>query len=88
MSIQPVERDSGNAHPQSREVSVSVDGVEKHVLADTYVVSDFKRLVGVDPNKELDDVIHGEFKPLDDNAKITIEKHEKFVSHVRTGRSS
>jgi hypothetical protein len=33
-------------------------------------------------------VVHGEFKPLDDNASITIEHHQKFVSHVRTGSSS
>ena len=89
MSTLPMERNSSDtAQPRPHEVSVSVDGVEQHVPAGTYVVSDFKRLVGVDPNKELDEVIHGEFKPLDDNAKITIEKHEKFVSHVRTGRSS
>lgn len=69
-------------------VTVTVDGVEKRVLEGTYVVSNFKKLVGVDASRELDEVVHGEFKPLDDNASITIEEHEKFVSHVRTGGSS
>lgn len=69
-------------------VTVSVDGVEKRVPRGTYIVSAFKQLVGVDASRELDEVIHGEFKPLDDNASITIEHHEKFVSHVRTGSSS
>jgi hypothetical protein len=69
-------------------VTVTVDGVEKRVLEGTYVVSNFKKLVGVDASRELDEVVHGEFKPLDDNASITIEEHEKFVSHVRTGSSS
>jgi hypothetical protein len=32
--------------------------------------------------------VHGELKPLDDKAKITIKGHEQFVSHVRTGGSS
>lgn len=77
---------SGPSHPE--QVTVAVDGKEIKVQAGTYTVSDFKRLVGVDASKELDEIIHGEFKPLDDNAKITIEKHEKFVSHVRTGSSS
>lgn len=74
------------SHPE--QVTVAVDGKEIKVQAGTYTVSDFKRLVGVDVSRELDEIIHGEFKPLDDNAKITIEKHEKFVSHVRTGSSS
>jgi|GEM_PF-2217688 len=69
-------------------VTVTVDGVEKRVPRGTYIVSAFKRLVGVDASRELDEVVHGEFKPLDDNATIEIEHHEKFVSHVRTGSSS
>jgi hypothetical protein len=69
-------------------VTVTVDGVEKKVPEGTYVVSAFKKLVGVDASRELDEVVHGEFKPLDDNASIEIEHHEKFVSHVRTGSSS
>jgi hypothetical protein len=36
----------------------------------------------------LDEVVHGEFKPLDDNAHIDIKGGEIFVSHVRTGGSS
>ena len=88
MSTQSVHHNDDPSEQKPHEVSVSVDGVEQDVPAGTYLVSDFKRLIGVDPSKELDEIIHGEFKPLDDNAKITIEKHEKFVSHVRTGRSS
>lgn len=70
------------------EVTVIVDGVKKEVPKGTYRVSQFKALVGVDPAKELDELVHGQLKPLDDNAEITIEGHEKFVSHVRTGGSS
>ena len=69
-------------------VTVSVDGVEKRVPRGTYIVSAFKQLVGVDASRELDEVVHGEFVPLNDNATIKIEHHEKFVSHVRTGSSS
>lgn len=69
-------------------VTVSVDGVEKRVPRGTYVVSAFKQLVGVDASRELDEVVRGEFVPLNDGASIEIEHHEKFVSHVRTGASS
>lgn len=69
-------------------ITVTVDGVEKRVPEGTYVVAAFKQLVGVDSSRELDEVVHGEFKPLADNADIEIKHHEKFVSHVRTGSSS
>lgn len=69
-------------------VTVTVDGIEQRVPRGTYIVSAFKQLVGVDASRELDEVVHGEFVPLNDNASIEIEHHEKFVSHVRTGSSS
>lgn len=71
-----------------KPIVVTVDGVEKEVPRGTYIVSAFKQLVGVDASRELDQVVGGEFKPLDDNGTIEIEHHEKFVSHVRTGSSS
>ncbi len=86
-----VQQGEGNAQGHAHEpetVTVTVDGVEKRVPRGTYIVSAFKQLVGVDASRELDEVVHGEFKPLDDNATIEIEHHEKFVSHVRTGSSS
>ncbi len=70
------------------EVTVIVDGVEQKVPKGTYFVSQFKALVGVDAARELDEVVHGQLKPLDDNAEIVIKGGEKFVSHVRTGGSS
>lgn len=86
--MQQTEHQDGPGISHPTQVTVSVDGKETKVQAGTYTVAGFKALVGVEASKELDEVIHGEFKPLDDNGKITIEKHEKFVSHVRTGRSS
>ncbi len=82
------EKDGTSHSRELKEVTVTVDGVEKRVPRGAYVVSAFKQLVGVDASRELDEIVHGEFKPLDDNATIEIERHEKFVSHVRTGSSS
>jgi hypothetical protein len=71
-----------------KEVEVTVDGKRHHVHEGTYVVSEFKKLVGVDPSKELDEVVHGELKPLDDNQEIHIKCGEVFISHARQGGSS
>lgn len=81
------ERVLGEAH-KPELITITVDGIEKRVPRGRYIVSVFKQLVGVDASRELDEVVHGEFKPLDDNATIEIKQHEKFVSHVRTGSSS
>ena len=85
---------SGEAHGHHEEghghhlVTVTVDGKTHEVRAGEYVVSAFKKLVGVDAARELDEVVHGELKPLDDDAHIEIKGKEVFVSHVRTGGSS
>jgi hypothetical protein len=73
---------------RDRDVEVKVDGKVKRVPRGTYLVSDFKRLVGVAADRELDIVHHDVFKPLNDNEEITIHQCEVFVSHVRTGGSS
>ena len=71
-----------------REVTVKVDGKEKHVRAGSYLVSEFKALVGVAADRELDIVEHETFKPLNDDEEIDVHACEVFVSHVRTGGSS
>jgi hypothetical protein len=82
------ERSPEGHHHHEHDVAVTVDGVKHEVHKGEYVVSHFKKLVGVDAARELDEVIHGELKPLDDNARIHIKGGEIFVSHVRTGGSS
>ena len=77
-----------HAHHHRKQVAVTVDGHTHKVPEGTYVVSEFKKLVGVDPSKELDEVVHGELKPLDDNQKIHIKGGEVFISHARQGGSS
>jgi hypothetical protein len=71
-----------------KEVTVTVDGKHHKVPEGAYLVSELKTRVGVDPNRELDEVVHGEFKPLDDNKHIDIKGGEIFVSHARQGGSS
>jgi hypothetical protein len=89
MSQQEKRAEVGLEPPESkREVQVTVDNVKHEVHRGDYLVSEFKRLVGVDPARELDEIVNGELKPLDDNAHIVIKGGEVFVSHVRTGGSA
>ena len=71
-----------------KNVKVEVDNHPKHVEPGTYVVSEFKALVGVPADKDLDQVIDNTLTTLDDNASITIRGGEVFFSHVRRGGSS
>jgi hypothetical protein len=76
------------AKPDKHLVTVSVDGQSKEVARGKYLVSEFKAVVGVPVDYELDQVVEGEFKPLADDATLHIKGHEVFVSHVRRGGSS
>lgn len=82
------EKASEGHHHHRKQVTVTVDGKRHNVLEGTYVVSEFKKLVGVDPSKELDEVVHGELRPLDDNQPIDVKGGEVFISHARQGGSS
>lgn len=73
---------------QPKLVQVTVDSRAHTVQAGSYLVANFKRLVGVEASKVLDQVIGGEFRELADNQTIQIVGGEIFVSHVRQGQSS
>jgi hypothetical protein len=76
-------------HPQpGPNVTVTVDNVMKTVHRGHYTVAKFKQAVGVDASKELDEIVNGEIKPLDDTANLVIKGGEVFISHARTGGSS
>jgi len=76
-------------HPQpGPDVTVTVDTQTKTVHRGSWVVSDFMKEVDVGADRALDEVVGGEFKPLDDEQRITIKGGEVFVSHVRQGGSS
>lgn len=70
------------------DVEVTVDTKTKTVHRGSWVVSVFKAEVGVSADRALDEVVGGEFKPLEDTQRITIKGGEVFVSHVRQGGSS
>lgn len=69
-------------------VTVTINGNPKQIHRGNYIVSQLKSVLGVDASQALDEVIGGEFKPLEDNEHITIKGGEVFVSHARHGGSS
>jgi hypothetical protein len=81
---------TSHEHPDhgKEKVNVTVDGVQKTIHRGSYVVAELKAALDVDPARVLNEVIDGEFKPLDDTKRITIKGGEVFVSQVPQGGSS
>ena len=75
-------------HKKGKLVTVTVDTKPHTVRKGRYIVSEFKRLVGVDPSYQLDEVVNGQFVELKDTEKVSIKGREVFVSHVRGGAAS
>lgn len=69
-------------------VTITLDGQEHELQEGVYKIQQLKVMYGVPPDYELDEVVHGEFKPLNDERSIHIKGGEAFVSHVRQGSSS
>lgn len=75
-------------HPGGALVTFTLDGQERQLQEGVYKVQELKVLFGVPPDYELDEVVRGEFKPLNDERSIHIKGGEVFVSHVRQGSSA
>lgn len=73
---------------QGHVITVVIDSVPKQIRQGHYQVSQLKVLLGVAPELELDQVVDGEFRPLDDNGQINVKEGDVFVSHVRRGGAS
>lgn len=69
-------------------ITVTIDTVPKQIRQGRYLVSELKTLIAVAAELELDEVVDGEFKPLDDTSHINVKDHDVFVSHVRRGGAS
>ena len=69
-------------------VTITVDGKPKKIVRGNYDLAEFKRLVGIAENMDVDEVVKGKFEPLSESKKVHIKGDEIFVSHVKTGSSS
>lgn len=79
----------GDDRPQTGpEVTVTVDGTTKKVHRGSYLVSEFKHDLEIDPALQLAQVIDGQPTGLDDDARLVIKGGEVLFTRVRKGRSS
>lgn len=74
--------------PDHKLVTITVDGDPKKIERGNYGLAEFKVLIGVDENMDLDELIDGKFEAVSETKKIHIKGDEIFVSHVKTGESS
>lgn len=82
------EAQNDNDKSEHKKVTVTVDGNSQVVDKHEYLVSEFKQLVGVPSDYELDQVVDGVFTQLVDTAKLHLKNGDIFVSHVRQGSSA
>ena len=69
-------------------VNVKVNGKLYHVPSGTYLVATFKTMVEVPPQDNLERLVNGEVKPLDDAGKVEVRGDESFVSFPCSGGAS
>jgi len=69
-------------------VTISVNDKPHEIHRGKHPVSEIKRIGGVPPAHELEEIIEGILTPLDDNGHVTIKGGEEFFGHVRDGASS
>lgn len=81
--------DKGGGNSDGGElVAVTIDNRRVELAAGNYTVTNLKIKLAVPVDYELDEIIHGEFKELNDNSHTYIKGGENFISHVRRGGSS
>lgn len=81
-------RPEGKEHGHHHDVKVTIDNRTVEVRSGEWIVSQLKVALGVDPSRELEQVVEGKLVPLDDNARTHVRAGDVFVSHVRGGGSS
>lgn len=77
-----------NGRKGHRLVEVELNGVPTEIARGQYSGRALKAALGVPEAYELDEVKHGEFRPIGNDDKTHIEGGEKFVSQVGQGQSS
>lgn len=77
----------GNHRPHQK-VEITLNGEAVDIQSSQYLVSDLKQQLNVPDDYELEEIVHGELRPLRDNQHVHIKGGEVLVSHVRRGGSA
>ncbi len=69
-------------------VEIKIDNKPYKVKPSKHLVAELKKIGGVKPSHDLDQLINGKLVPLDDNDYVVIKGGEEFKSHPKDGSSS
>jgi|GEM_PF-950121 len=69
-------------------VQIKIDNKPYKVKPGKYSVAELKKVGGVKPSHDLDQLIDGKLVPLNDNGHVVIKGGEEFKSHPNDGSSS
>lgn len=75
-------------HQQGQLVTITLDSVPRTIEEGVYKLAELKTKFSIPVEYELDVVVNGEFKPLDNERSVHIKGGEVFVSHVPQGGSA
>lgn len=76
-------------HPQTGpDVTITIDNESFTVHRGDTTVTTLKAVAGVPAAYELEEIVDGTLKPLNDDGRIVLKGGERFVSHPRAGASS
>lgn len=88
MDISELGRDVAAEGRATKLVEVELNGSTRQIERGQYTGRELKLTLGVPVEHELDQVIKGEFRPVQNDEKVHIRGGEKFVSHCGQGQSS
>ena len=75
-------------HQPGHMVTIVIDDHKHPVRPGSWIVSDLKAAVQVDPAKVLAELTPQGLKDLDDGAKLEVHEGQRFMTHARSGGSS
>ena len=84
----PGSNDDKGGKGHSDDVTIVVDGTERRLPKDEWIVRDLKATLGIDPAKVLAEIKPHGLKDLDDNERIKLHNKDRFMTHARSGGSS
>lgn len=90
--MQPIEKSKENkpphGNPHAGLVFVTIDQRQVQVPYGNFTVVELKEMLGVPPEKELDEVKNNKLHALNDQGHFEVKGGEVFISHPRAGMSS
>lgn len=76
------------SHPDHEMVEITINRIHYKIPRGRLAVTSLKDWAEIPAADEVEQIVHGNLEPLQDDATIEIKGGEKFISHPRDGGSS